>query len=152
MLYFENLTRKMTRFFPEDPEGHAHRVPHDDVDVRAEGIVDVLGYVEVDKITEVVIHVDSWRQENTNTLATFSPYTEILIGRMRRVVIMSYQHPVSWKQSVCQRLCHNVHFLLDQIPALCMSAVLHTFKWHNITTAMTMQLISWQRVACHQDV
>lgn len=34
-----------------------HRVPHDDVDIWAEGVVDVLGYVEVNKVTEVVVHV-----------------------------------------------------------------------------------------------
>lgn len=34
-----------------------HRVPHDDVDIGAEGVVDVLGDVEVDKVTEVMVHV-----------------------------------------------------------------------------------------------
>lgn len=34
-----------------------HRVPHDDVDIWAERVVDMLGYVEVNKVTEVVVHV-----------------------------------------------------------------------------------------------
>lgn len=34
-----------------------HRVPHDDVDIGAEGVVYVLGDVEVDKVTEMVVHV-----------------------------------------------------------------------------------------------
>lgn len=49
-----------------------HRVPHDDVNVWAEGVVDVLGYVKVNKVTEVMVHVHSWRQQHTNTLATYS--------------------------------------------------------------------------------
>lgn len=32
-------------------------VPHEDFDVSAEGVVDVLGNVQVDKVTEVMVHV-----------------------------------------------------------------------------------------------
>ena len=34
-----------------------HRVPHDDADVSAEGVVDVLRDVQVDKVTKVMVHV-----------------------------------------------------------------------------------------------
>lgn len=53
-------------------DARTHRVPHDDVDVWAEGVVDVLRYVEVNKVTEVVVHVHPWREENAHTLAAVS--------------------------------------------------------------------------------
>lgn len=34
-----------------------YRVPHDEVDVSAEGVVEVLRDVQVDKIAEVMVHV-----------------------------------------------------------------------------------------------
>lgn len=34
-----------------------YRIPHEDIDVSAEGVVDVLGNVQVDKVTEVMVHV-----------------------------------------------------------------------------------------------
>lgn len=45
-----------------------HRIPHDDVDVCAEGVVDVLRYVEIDKVTEVVVHVHTYL-EKTKTIS-----------------------------------------------------------------------------------
>lgn len=42
-----------------------HRIPHDDVDVCTEGVVDVLWYVEIDKVTEVVVHVHTWSEKTT---------------------------------------------------------------------------------------
>lgn len=45
-----------------------HRIPHDNVDVCAEGVVDVLRYVEVDKVTEVVVHVHPC-SENTHNVS-----------------------------------------------------------------------------------
>lgn len=45
-----------------------YRIPHDNVDVCAEGVVDVLRYVEIDKVTEVVVHVHTC-SERTKTVS-----------------------------------------------------------------------------------
>lgn len=47
-----------------------HRVPHDDVDIWAEGVVDVLGYVEVNEVTEVVVHVYPYLKNTLLFLST----------------------------------------------------------------------------------
>ena len=43
-------------------------VPHDDVHICAEGIVNVLSEVEIQEVTEVVVHVNTWRWERENTV------------------------------------------------------------------------------------
>lgn len=39
-----------------------HRVPHDDEDVRAEGIVNVLRDIQVDKVTKMMVHVHPYQK------------------------------------------------------------------------------------------
>lgn len=43
-------------------------VPHHDVHVRAERIVNVLSEVEIQEVTEVVVHVNTWCWERKNML------------------------------------------------------------------------------------
>lgn len=36
-----------------------YSVPHDYVDISTEGIIDMLGNVKIDKITEVMVHINT---------------------------------------------------------------------------------------------
>ena len=38
-----------------------HRVPDEDIDISGEGVVEVLGDVQIDIVTEVVVHVHRWK-------------------------------------------------------------------------------------------
>lgn len=41
-----------------------YSVPHDYVDISTEGIIDMLGNVKIHKITEVMVHVNTWERKN----------------------------------------------------------------------------------------
>lgn len=40
-----------------------YSVPHDYVDISTEGIIDMLGNVKIHKITEVMVHVNTWERK-----------------------------------------------------------------------------------------
>ena len=51
----------LLRWTGRQSEEASHRIPDEDVDVHGERVVEVLGDVQVNVVTEVVVHVHSWK-------------------------------------------------------------------------------------------
>lgn len=41
-----------------------YSIPHDYVDISAEGIINMLRNIKIDEITEVMVHINTWERKN----------------------------------------------------------------------------------------
>lgn len=48
-------------------QAFTYSVPHNNVDVTAEGVVEVLGDVQIDKVAEMMVHVHPWEDNDQMT-------------------------------------------------------------------------------------
>lgn len=77
-------------------EMNTYCVPHDDVYVTAEGIVEVLRDVEVNKVTEMMVHVHSCKRQAKH--ACFFKKTLALVETKQKAALFTqkdYLHQAS---------------------------------------------------------